>query len=169
MTAQPQPQTVVCDACVLINLLIAGQDGLLRNLKGYRFVATTVVIHEVQDEKQARDLKGWLERGVVTEVPLMQDKERGLLTVLSKDLDDGEANSLALAAGRGYLWATDESGIAQHLSCQYLGPNRILSTIWLLKEGIRQGLLDVEGADAVLKKLKKNRFRANIESFAELP
>ena len=136
MTAQPRQQTVVCDACVLINLLIAGQDKLLRGLKGYSFVATTAVIREVQKEKLARDLTAWCERKLVTEVPLIQDRERELLPVFSKDLDEGEASSLALAVGRGWLWATDESGIAP-ICRQYLGPEQTLGTVWLVREGIR--------------------------------
>lgn len=168
MTAQPPSQTVVCDACVLINLLIAGQDSLLRNLKGYSFVAVTAVILEVKKEKQAKELQSWLERGLITEVPLMKDKERELMPVFSQDLDDGEAASLALACGRDWWWATDERGIAQQLSAQHLGPGRILSTARIILEGIRQELLTVPEADAIKARLEKHKFRMDFGSFGDL-
>lgn len=80
----------------------------------------------------------------------------------------GEAASLALAATRGFLVASDERKVFLRQARQRLGEGRIVNTPGLFVLAIQRGTLTVADADAAKAVLETRSFKMKFESFAEL-
>ncbi len=168
MRRRPAVETVVCDACVLINLIMVRRLSLLNRLKGLRFVVAPEARAEVTRSRQIKELEKAFSKRWLREVPLIREGEAELKARLSRDLDEGESASLALASGRGWMLASDEAGILVSMSEKELGKDRQIGTVWLLREAIHQGLLGVEEADSIKAELERCQFAMTFRSFSEL-
>lgn len=150
-----QPVGVVLDTCTVINLAITGRLNLLARIPGYRFVVTKPVIQEVTRESQKRSLQAAIQAETI-HVEKLTLEELDHFAKLRDRLGEGEAASLALARGRGWILASDEKGCLQNEACN-LGVD-ILTTPGLYALAIAEGILSEQDADHDRQLLEKNRF-----------
>jgi predicted nucleic acid-binding protein len=164
----------IFDTTVLSNLAAVGRLDLLE--KRYREVALTTV--EVGDELrrglqagyeylgsalrqiQSISLDGWLR--LVAPESAAEHQLRGEFDIL---LDSGEASCLALAISRGLILVTDDLAarqLAQERDVQLTG------TVGILLALVRDGLLPLPEANAILAEMIERRYRSPVDHLDEL-
>lgn len=109
-------RTVALDACVLLNLVASGQPiAEFAAAADVRFVVVRQAEREVEwldpddpdDPREEIDLEPFVQRREVQRVALA-DPELTRFVALARELDDGEAATLAVAESRGFAVATDD-------------------------------------------------------------
>jgi predicted nucleic acid-binding protein len=159
---------VVSDANVVINFIHVGLLGDLPRLVGLSFVVTDVVYEEISYPEQRAALDAALAAGTWTRESLFDLDAVALQADLMTVMDPGEASTLALAATKGYLVASDERRAFLREARARLGPGRIVDTPGLIVLAIRAGTLTVDQADQLKAALETHRFTMRFSSFAEL-
>jgi predicted nucleic acid-binding protein len=106
---------VIQDACVLINLLASGRFEDIASGCGLRFAIASVVsqesmyLHNVDSgEWETIDLKPLIENGMLETLAAESENEKLRYIELALNLDDGEAESVAIAEARNFALATDD-------------------------------------------------------------
>jgi hypothetical protein len=89
-------------------------------------------------------------------------------SAVSLTLAEREASTLALAASKGYLVASDERRAFLREARARLGTGRIVDTPGIIVLAIRAGTLSVALADQLKAALETHRFSMRFSSFAEL-
>jgi predicted nucleic acid-binding protein len=164
----------IFDTTVLSNLAAVGRLDLLE--KRYRKMALTTL--EVSDELrrglqagyeylenvlrqiQAISPGGWLR--IVAPTSEAEHQLRGELDLL---LDPGEASCLALAISRGLVLVTDD------LAARQLAQERdvpLTGTVGILLALVRDGLLPLPEANAILAEMIERRYRSPVNRLDEL-
>lgn len=171
------PQRVIVDASTLINFLAADRADLLTGNRRYRFVITEHVRGEVTDfyPQQLALLQRLLAEQTLIEEPLTAIDELALFARMTaarpgapKPLGDGEAASIAAAIQRDALLAIDDKTALKKALALKLDL-RVVNTQHLVVEAIRDGRIDVAGADALKVQWEREcRFRLTIASFGDL-
>jgi len=105
---------VIQDACVLINLLAGGRFEEMAGGCGLRFAITqavareAMVLHNVETgEREWIDLQVFIEKGILETLAADNEQEKLRFIELTLSLDDGEAESVAIAEARHFALATD--------------------------------------------------------------
>lgn len=163
-----QPQTVVVDTSVLINLAILDRIGLLGALELLRFVVPPDVLTEVKRPEQKKRVRAALQTGILREVALDQPLELAQLVTFRKQMKMGEAACLTLATSRGWLFACDEKRSVRSEAKRLLGADRLLNTPGLFLLAIQTGYWTVDEAEEARAVLDKNRYRMEVGPFREL-
>jgi len=164
----------IFDTTVLSNLAAVGRLDLLE--KRYRNVALTTV--EVSDElrrglqagygylenvlHQIHNISpgGWLR--IVAPESSAEHQLRGEFDLL---LDPGEASCLALAISRGLILVTDD------LAARQLAQERdvpLTGTVGILLAMVRDGVLSLAEANAILAKMIERRYRLPVDRLDDL-
>jgi hypothetical protein len=116
---------VLLDACCLINLFATGRTEEILQALSYRFAVARYVVEEEVLEIDAEEpdptsasgerrvslhplLAELVEKGIMEQLDLDSEEERGELLRFAAELDDGEAHTCALALVRGARVATDD-------------------------------------------------------------
>jgi predicted nucleic acid-binding protein len=106
---------VIQDACVLINLLASGWFEDIASGCGLHFAIASVVAQEAMylhnadsGEREMIDLKPLTEKGILVTLTAENENEKLRYIELALNLDDGEAESVAIAEARGFGLATDD-------------------------------------------------------------
>jgi predicted nucleic acid-binding protein len=106
---------IIQDACVLINLLASGRFEDIANGCGFRFAIASVVAHEAlflhnahSGERVRIDLQQIIDREILEMLAAESEAEKLRYIEIALDLDDGEAESVAIAEARGFALATDD-------------------------------------------------------------
>ncbi len=106
---------VIQDACVLINLLASGRFEDIASGCGLGFAIASVVsqesiyLHNVDSgERELIDLKPLIEKGLLETLTAESESEKLRYIELALNLDDGEAESVAIAEARNFALATDD-------------------------------------------------------------
>lgn len=162
------PKTVVVDANILINLGLAGRLDLLGRLPDLDFVSPPEVLAEILRPAQRAAVREALRSGELREKALDDLQGLTLFADLRVFLGAGESACLALAAGQGWMIASDEKRAFLREATRRLGGQRILNTPGLLLLAIRKGVLTVEEADGIKQLLERHRFRMAFSSFLDL-
>ncbi len=115
---------VIQDACVLINLQAGGRFEDIARGCGFRFAIASVIVQEAlflinpdSGERERIDLQQISERGILEFLTLESEAEKLRYIEMALDLEDEEAESLAIAEARGHALATDDKkarNIFQH-------------------------------------------------------
>ena len=163
-----EPETVVVDTSVLINLTILHRLELFGALDRLRFVIPAEVLAEVKKPDQKSLVRTALEVGVLQVASLDQPSELAQLFMFRKQMKLGEAACLALAASRGWLFACDEKRSVRSEAKRLLGSDRLLNTPGLFLLAIRSGYWTVDEAEEARAVLEENRYRMDIGPFREL-
>lgn len=159
---------VVTDANVVINFVHIGLLGDLPRLVNRSFVVTDVVHSEVTWPGQRAALDAALAAGTWKLESLVDIDAIALQASLMPIMEPGEAASLALAATKGYIVASDERRSFLREAHARLGPGRIVDTPGLIVLAIRAGHLTIPEADRLKAVLEGNRFKMRFRSFADL-
>jgi predicted nucleic acid-binding protein len=106
---------VIQDACVLINLLASGRFEDIANGCGFRFAIASIVAQEAlflrnvdSGEHEQIDLQHFIGRGILDVLTSENELEKLRYIEMTLDLDDGEAESIAIAEVRSLALATDD-------------------------------------------------------------
>jgi predicted nucleic acid-binding protein len=163
------PETVF-DCCVVSNFALAGALGVLEELFRDRAFITDFVAAEVLRGIQAGHLRleavlaaerhGWLRP-----TGLKTSRERRLFGSLSRSLGLGEASSLAVAKGRGFVFASDDR-MARAEGAALAIP--LTGTLGILVKAVRAGACDLRAADGYLGKMIKAGFFSPTGSLREI-
>jgi hypothetical protein len=147
------PQDVLVDACVVINLAASQIWDEVAEANGYRFVLTRKVTEESQFYYLVRpsgldrveiDMQALEARGKIRVEDLLPE-EIGTFVEYAQHLDDGEAETLAVSVHRGIELATDDLGAIKFVGEQQL-PVKLVRTssmvhAWASKVNPTQSLL----------------------------
>lgn len=101
----------------------------------------------------------WLETVALT----AEEQER--MEVLSATLGQGEAACIAIAQTRGWLVLTDDRDARR--AAQAVGV-AVSGTLGALVNGVRQGLVSVTQADALLAEMVEHGYHSPVSSITEL-
>ena len=166
MSAEENKPLVVADTSLLLNFLKIGRIDLLAAF--YRIVITEHVRTEVTDPDHRKALDEAIANGSIEETAVTDPRELGMFSQLNVFLDRGESAAIAVAVQRGWILGLDEKGVALREARSRLGTSRILNTVGVLANCIRQGLLSIKEADEIKEDLARKRFVIKLGSFAEL-
>ncbi len=153
-------QTLLLDACVLINLL-AG-DILDPESTDWEFAICSVVEREAiflrtddpQNPRELIDLKPFIASGALRVVQPETDFEELHYVNFAAVLDDGEAMSLALATARGYAFATDDAK-TRRVAAREIEEVRLLSTAELIRAWAEKAAADRSVVQSVLLRVER--------------
>jgi predicted nucleic acid-binding protein len=106
---------VIQDACVLINLIASGHFEEIAGGCGLRFAITqaaageAMFLHNAETgEKERIDLAPLMQNGMLEKLVAESENEKLRFLELTLNLDDGEAESMAIAESRNFALATDD-------------------------------------------------------------
>lgn len=156
---------------MLINFLAIGRMDLIA-LYTRRVLVTDHVAAEIASTypEQQRRYEASLAAGAVEELRVDSQAELALFARLTtpRRLGAGECSAIAVAVSRRHALAIDDRRAIR--DAKALDPAlEVLGTQSVMVEMIRQGLIAVADADALLAEWAgKHRFRLKITSFAEL-
>jgi len=161
---------IVFDCCIISNFALSGSLSIIHGLYRDTFCITDFVSAEIL--KGVRAGHGGLtaipeaaEAGRLTEVSLISRKEKTLFESLSISLGLGEASSLAVAACRGFLFASDDQ--AARREAGRLGV-RLTGTTGILAKAVRLRICDIKTADRYLAKMIGHGFYAPVRKIDQL-
>jgi len=161
---------VACDACTLLNLIATDRPEEILPAYGCPcFIvkavqsAETLYLRALPEDDPAQsiykvDLSILGEKGVLTAVELTE-QEQITYVAYARDIDDGEAQTAALAVHRGLWLATDDGKarrFAESKAIQLLRTSEWVKR-WAEKDGIGPGAI----RDALRQIEFKARFRPN--------
>ncbi|HHY39209.1 MAG TPA: hypothetical protein GX507_09825, partial [Clostridia bacterium] len=101
---------VLLDTNVIIDLIELGCFARVLGIRGFRFWVVNNVTREIMRPSQRAVLQEELRRGALCETYVEGIEEVEVYVNLRAVLADGEAASLAVAAQRGWTFATYEKG-----------------------------------------------------------
>lgn len=167
---------VVLDACCLISIAASGvAEELFAALPEAGAVAERVVAETLYVRGAAPDdprlpresvsigVSDWITAGVLQVLKLGTDDDFARYVELARELDDGEAESMAIALARGYVLATDD-GKARRVAAARGVP--LLSTPEILKAWCeRKRVSPMRAKTALTQIADRAKFRPN----AKLP
>jgi hypothetical protein len=140
---------LLLDACVALNLLASGIDlSELAGATNVRFLMTSIVASEMlwldpldpADPREHFDGDALNTRGVV--LVALDDDESDRFVDLARDIDDGEASTIAVAIHRALRVATDDRK-ALRLAASQSPPVEVVRTTELVRRWA-----EVSGADS---------------------
>jgi predicted nucleic acid-binding protein len=161
---------IVFDTCVISNFALAGALGILEGLYRNKAHVIDLVSIEILRGIQSGHARlsavpqavraGWLK-----ETGLRSGKERGLFETLSVSLGLGEASSIAVAKRRGCHFASDDR-MARTEAARLGVP--LTGTLGILVKAVREGVCDLEAADAYLAKMIESGFFSPVRSLRKI-
>ena len=164
----PSTSTDVCvDTCVLVNFAIVERIDLIVQIKEFIFHVPQEVVGEVTVAAQRQLLDEVLARGGLKKTELRDVPELARFAEYSQRFGRGESACLAIAACRGWVFATDESKDKRLKKEIEASKVQIINTPGLLLKAIQNSVLSVSEADAIKAVLEQNRFKMDFGSFQE--
>lgn len=127
---------MVLDACVLLNLIASDRASEIflaqqrRLLVGERAAKESFYLRSADDpiERLPVELSALVDASILEIVSIDGENETDMFIEFAASLDDGEAESLAVAHVRGYSIATDDRKARRVFSAYHSGEIELLST-----------------------------------------
>jgi predicted nucleic acid-binding protein len=161
---------IVFDCCAISNFALSGSLSIIRGL--YRDTSSITDFVSAEILRGIRSGHGGLttipeavKAGRLTEVSLVSRKEKALFESLSISLGLGEASSLAVAACRGFLFASDDQAARREAGRLGVG---LTGTIGILAKAARLHICDIKTADRYLAKMIGHGFYAPVRSVRDV-
>jgi predicted nucleic acid-binding protein len=161
---------IVFDCCVISNFALSGSLPIIHDL--YRDTSCITDFVSAEILKGIRAGHGGLmaipeavKSGRLMELSLVSRKEKALFESISISLGLGEASSLAVAACRGFLFASDDQAACREAA--RLGA-KMTGTIGILAKAVRLGTCDIRTADRCLAKMVAHGFYAPVRSVRDV-
>jgi predicted nucleic acid-binding protein len=154
--------SLVLDACVLLNLLATGVIHEILTLAASRVLVCDLVRDESfylksddgSDEQVLIDLQPHFDQGTIHPCLLENDLENQNFVDLAAQLDDGEAMSIAIALSRNIFLATDDKKARRIFQENTTNINTLLSTSDLVREWAEANELLVLEVKAILIRIE---------------
>jgi predicted nucleic acid-binding protein len=125
------------------------------------------VVDEVTVGRQRQLLDEMLASGDLKKTEVHDVSELARFAEYSLRFGRGESACLAIAACRGWVFATDESKDKRLKKEIEASKVRFINTPGLILKAIQNGVLSISEADAIKAELEKNRFKMDFGSFQE--
>ena len=161
---------IVFDCCVISNFALSGSLSIINGL--YRdtscitdFVSTEILKGIRAGHVGLMAIPEAVKAGWLTEVTLISREEKALLESLSISLGLGEASSLAVAACRGFRFASDDQAARREAGRLGVRPT---GTVGILTKTVRLHICDIKGADRYLAKMIGQGFYAPVRTIKEV-
>jgi predicted nucleic acid-binding protein len=157
---------IVLDCCVISNFALAGAFGVLEALYAGKahiagFVAAEVLRGIQAGHARLEEIPKAVQAGWLRESGLRTGSEKRLFASLSRSLGLGEAASIALAKGRGFVFASDyRTARAEALALDV----RLTGTLGILIKAARTKVCDVRTADTYLSGMIEAGFYSPVRS-----
>jgi hypothetical protein len=151
---------LLLDACVALNLLASGIDlSELASASKVRFLMTSVVVSEMlwldpldpADPRERFDSNALTARGVV--LVELGDVESQRFVDLARDIDDGEASTIAVAIHRALRVATDDRK-ALRLAVSQSPPIEVVRTSELVRQWAEVSGAEGEEVSRVVRSIR---------------
>jgi predicted nucleic acid-binding protein len=160
---------IVFDACVLSNFALAQEMGLLERVYRGRagltdFVAAEVLRGEQSGLARLADVGKAVASGWLIQTGFRSGAEKAAFNALSRSLGWGEASSIAIAARRGLVFASDDR--VARAEAVRTGV-KSTGTVGILVKAVREGLCDPADADRALGAMIEAGFFSPVRSFRE--
>jgi predicted nucleic acid-binding protein len=159
---------VATDTCILINLAVVSRLDLLSLVSPFVFHAPAEVLDEIEDPEQKTAVEQGIAAGFLDVVKLEDPNELASYVGFNATLGKGESACLALAKGRGWAIATDESKDPKWKKVIAGAGFAVVNTPGIILGAIRVQALTVVDADEIKARLEQRRFKMNFASFASL-
>jgi len=143
------------DTCVFVNFAIVGRVDLIVQISGFSFHVPQEVVDEVTVAAQRQLLDQVLAGGDLKKTKVHEVSELARFAEYSQRFGRGESACLAIAACRGWVFATDESKDKRLKKEIEASKVRIVNTPGLLLKAIQNGVLSVNEADAIKSEFEK--------------
>lgn len=161
---------IVLDACVLSNFALAGAMGLIEKLYGGQALVPEFVAVEIMRGIQSGSAgleagPEAIRAGRLKKAVLKSREEKELFEVLSRSMGLGEAAGIALAARRGWRFASDDRQARAEAARLGVG---LTGTLGILIKAVRTGVCDLGAADAYLAKMVEAGFFSPVRSVREV-
>lgn len=154
-----QKETIILDACSLINLMNGGQLDAVLALSNVRFIVGEAVyleVAEVQEQKNILDTK--VGRGEITiyreEIPVdLLDENNG-----KYGLGDGEIECICISRLTGFHVCCDDKNARKAITNE-VGDSLLLGSLRLLKKAVNAGqILCKEARNSYLEMMRLGGF-----------
>lgn len=149
--------TIILDACLIITFGNVGKLSIVTELGRYNLAVAATTIGEVKRPPAVDQLQHALQgHGISpTAIDLDVAAEQEALVRYSdrrRFKEKGEAETLALAASRGWVIGSDEVAV-QRVAIAEFGPKRVAGTLDFLRWAVLDGRLSVVEASVLLERL----------------
>ena len=155
---------IVFDTCSLVNLVNGRSLNEVLQLPGFQFSIGNIVLDEYSKvESQLNLLKPLLKKGFIRHIE--EDVDINLFMQLKQkfQLGDGETESIAHCIQEGFSLSSDDSK-ARKSATSELGSVRVLGSIHLLRETVKNNIMKCDDAMAAYKiMILKGAFLPKIE------
>lgn len=128
------------DAAVIINLMNAGQLGILPKLRGFEFWTPNHVKEEIHRRSQRLQLRKALRAGWISELEVFDPAEIELYASYRSRFGQGESACMAVARTRGWTVASDDRAVKRAVTGN-LGADRWSGTKGLLEAATEAGFI----------------------------
>jgi predicted nucleic acid-binding protein len=161
---------IVFDSCVLSNFSFTDSMFILKKMYGGSAFLTDFVSAEIQRGIQAGQgalsrIEEAITQGWLKEIAVQRKEERALWQKLSVSLGLGEASSIAIAKGRGVIFACDDRAARKEALRLEV---RLTGTVGILKKAVRRRVINLKSADRILAGMKASGFFSPVNSLREL-
>ncbi len=161
---------IVLDTCVPSNFALAGAMGAIEKLYGGQalvpdFVAVEIIRGIQSGNAGLEAVPEAIKAGWLKEAFLRSREERELFEVLTRSMGLGEAAGIALAAKRGWRFASDDR--QARAEAGRLGIC-LTGTLGILIKAVRMGACDLGAADSYLAKMIEAGFYSPVRTVSKV-
>lgn len=161
---------IIFDCCCISNFALSDSLFVLENLCNESAHITNFVSAELlrgiqQGHKDLVKVQVALREGWLKEVVLTSKKEKSLYETLSVSLGLGEASSIAVAKGRGFVFASDDRAARREAKLRDV---KLTGTLGILKKALKHNTIDLKKDNLILAKMTKVGFYSTVKSLDEL-
>ncbi len=161
---------IVFDACVLSNYALADALGLLERLYRGRagltdFVAAEVLRGAQRGQVRLEGVGRAVSDGRLTQIGFRSGAEKAAFNALTRSLGWGEASSIAIAARRGLIFASDDR-VARAQAAQ--AGVKLTGTVGILVKAVGAGLCGSAEGDGILAKMIEAGFFSPVRSIGDV-
>lgn len=161
---------IIFDCCTVSNFALAGAIGVLEELyKGQAqitdFVAAEILRGIQAGHSRLEAVPAAVRSGWLRQTGLRTGREKGLFESLSRSLGLGEASTIAVAKGRGFVVASDDRVARAEAAARGVA---LTGTLGILVKAVRSGVCDLRDADAHLAMMVEEGFFSPVGSIREI-
>lgn len=145
---------VIVDASSLINLMKAGALAIVLRLEGFTFNIGPLVEYECGPE--APELTAAIADGSIARLDDNALSANAFANFMGLyDLGDGETECLAFADDNPEFTICTDDGAARAAASGHFGGDRVVGSLFLLRECVRKGILKGEEARGLYELMRK--------------
>lgn len=146
---------VILDACTLINLINGASLQTVLSIPEFSFFVGDILLDsEILNPAQKLIIDAHISKGHIVKLTSIITLQEFLIVKQKFDLGDGETEGIALCKKGKYSFASDDwkarrSGVIE------IGDAKVIGTLFLLRETVRQSLMTIQEAISCIQLMKQ--------------